>query len=134
MTVSAPAQAAEMQRTSEEVKLGGYLGTPPTVTIIDLRETKVGHTGSPDDLLDGVVSGFSTTPQVQVLGSAKKSINGKPALVLEVLNLQGKPLHALQAYVVSGAKVFIMTCGALPAEYPKVESLCRTVANSIQAP
>ena len=132
MTVFVPAEASEEQRTSEGVKLRAHLGTPPTLVMFDLREVPAPHAGSPDALWDEVVKDYTTSQVLQLLHSEKTSINGKPALVLESLNAQGKSFHALQAYVLSGDKAFLMTCGALPVDYPKVESLCRTVANSIR--
>jgi hypothetical protein len=33
---------------------------------------------------------------------------------------------------VARGKVFMTSCGTLPADYPKVESLCRTVVESIR--
>jgi hypothetical protein len=134
MTVLVPAQASEMQRTSEMIGLGGYLGTPPVAVIFGLKEVNVGSAASPNDIFDNLVQMVSARPKVQVLGREKKSIHGRPAEVVEILDLESKPLHALQANVISGGKVFIMLCGAVPADFPKVESLCQTVVNSVRAP
>jgi hypothetical protein len=134
MTVSIPAQASEMQRASEMVEFGGYLGTPPTAMVFALREMKVGLAASPDNVLDEMVRQLSTHPQVQVVRREKTSINGQPAEVLEILSSEGQPMHALQANMVSGGKVFLVICSAAPADFPRVESLCQTVVNSIRAP
>jgi hypothetical protein len=133
MTVLVPAQASEEKRTSDDVELGGYLGTPPAATGIDLRETKIRSGGNPDELLDRLAQWLSTNQEIRAVRSEKTNINGHPALVVELLRVQGKPMRALQAHVLSGDKAFVLTCGAPPDDFAKVESLCRTVVNSIRA-
>jgi hypothetical protein len=133
MTVLVPVQASEDQRTSEVVNLHASLGTAKSPVGISLAEVNVSQPGSPDDIMDGVVKGLSASPGLQVLQSEKKSINGQPAVVVEVLKTQDQPFQGLRAYVISGSKAFLTTCGTLPADFPKVESLCRTVVESIRA-
>ena len=50
-----------------------------------------------------------------------------------VVTLQGKPFHGLQAFVILGGKGFVLTCETLAADFPKIESTCRTVASSLRA-
>ena len=53
--------------------------------------------------------------------------------MVEALKAQDKPFQGLQAYVISAGKAFLTTCGTAPADFPKVESLCRTVVESAKA-
>jgi hypothetical protein len=135
MIVSVPAQASEVQRTSENLVLRASVGTPPTAVGIALTEVKLGEARSPDDQFNEVAQELSAGQQLRAVRSEKTTINGKPALVAEVVvTVQDKPFHGLQAFVISGSKGFIVTCEALPADFPKIESTCRTVINSVRAP
>jgi hypothetical protein len=134
MTVSVPAQAIEVQRTSDNLVLRADVGTPPTAVAIALTEAKVGEARSPDDQLNEVAQELSAGQALRALRSEKTRINGEPALVAEiVLTVQGKPFHGLQAFVISGGKGFVLTCEAPAADFPKIESTCRTVADSLRA-
>jgi hypothetical protein len=58
MTLSVPAQASDVQRTSEDVQLSAYLGTPTIDVGIDLTEVKVGNAQTPDDILHRALQQF----------------------------------------------------------------------------
>lgn len=133
MTVLVPVQASELQRTSNFVQLRASLDTPRTVVGISMGEVNVGQASSPDDVLDVTVRELQAKAGFRVVRSERKNIGGKPGVVIELqLEVQGHPVQELQADVISGGKAFVTTCGAVPADFPKVESLCRTVVESIR--
>jgi hypothetical protein len=133
MTVLIPVQASEVQRTSDRVNLHASLGTPKPEVIIVLRQIHLDPGESSDDALEGIVSGLQSTPEIQVLQNEKKSLNGMPAVLVGTLKADDMSSQVLQSSVVSEGKVFTTSCGTLPADFPKVESLCRTVVESIRA-
>jgi len=127
-----PVQASEGQRTSNEVDLVARLDTPRTVVVISMVEVNIGPVSSPDDIFDRRVKALQARAGARVLHSERKSINGEPGVVVEFqLDVQGQPFQQLEADVLSGGKAFATICGTVPADFPKVESLCRTVVESI---
>jgi len=133
MTGFVPLQASEDQRTKQAVYLSASVGIAKTQVVITMVEETVPPSDSPAPLLDGSVKALQGKAGVRVLQSEKKSINGEPAVVIEFLDAHRQPFQALQAIVISGNKALASTCGTAPTDFPKVESLCRTVVESIRA-
>jgi hypothetical protein len=133
MSAFVPDQAAELQRTSDFVNLRASLGAPATVLLISMAEATVGQSGSPDDMLDEFAKGFQAKTNSRVLQSEKKTINGLHAIVMEIqFEVKGAPIQAMNAVVISEGKAFSTTCAVPEADFPKVESLCRTVVESMK--
>jgi hypothetical protein len=133
MAVFVPDQAAEFQRTTDFVNLRASLGTPATAVLISMAEATVGQSGSPDAMLDEFARGFQAKTNSRVLQSEKKTLNGLLAIVMELqFEVKGAPFQAMNAVVISEGKAFSTTCAGAQADFPKVESLCRTVVESMK--
>jgi hypothetical protein len=134
MTVLVPAQATEEGRTSDHINLRADLDDPKSAVTITLIEMNVDPARSPDDILDGIAERRQEGATVQLLRSEKKIINGMHAEVMELmLDVALAPRQATDAIVTSGGKGFSTSCDSDLTEFAKVESLCRTVVESIKA-
>jgi hypothetical protein len=134
VTEVVPAQATEVQRTSDNVTLRASVGNPSASVTISIFERALTQAGSPDAILDETVETLRARAGTRILHAEKKSINGAPGVLAEVqLDLQGQPFQALDATVVSGSKALGTTCGAPPADFAKILSICQTVVGSIKA-
>ena len=126
-TVFVPAQAFEVERTKTAVTLRVSFGiSKPDVTIV-LEELPLDPARSNDDTLNGIISGL------QVRQSEKKNLNGMPAVVMEAFKPGELATQVLQSYVISRGSIFRASCGTSASEFRQVESLCRTVVESIRA-
>lgn len=134
MTVLVPAEASHFQGTGNSVNLRASLGTPPTIVLISIAEVSVGQADSSDNMLDEFAKGVQDSTKAQVLQNEKKTINGMNAEVMELqFDAKGVPFQGLTAIITLGGKGFSATCGTLSTDFPRVESACRTVVESMSA-
>ena len=133
MTVHVPVEVSEINRTSNRINLQGSLGNPRPIIFVVLQETDLNPGESSDHALNDVVAGVQASPGMQVLHSERREIHGLPGLVIEELYSQGgTTTHGFQSCVVSAGRAFMTSCGAQPENFPKVESPCWKVVNSIR--
>ena len=133
MTAYIPNRASEIKRTSNFIGLRLSLGNPTPLVIMSMLEIDLDPGESADHALQGIIPALEQSQGIKVVHSERKSINGMPGMLIDALAQQPMPIRNLESLVVSGSKGFIASCGTLQTDFPKVQSLCRTMVESTRA-